>query len=245
MAEAALGFLESLDADARKATRYPLAPEYHRDWHYVPRSPRPGLALKHMSGEQRDLVFRLIGSALSERGLQRVREILVLERILGELTQRPDFRDPQNYALAIFGDPAGSEPWAWRFEEKKRRSAIQQIQHRVGVAGCAVAGRKMNNDFPLFAQNRGLYRPCHAQGRAHLLGKDQSRRSQRQEHQYSQKYAATGHREAPRNARNADGLKALARPQPITGSVRVLSPRRAMTRFWPRLAPRRVPASNS
>jgi len=115
MAEAALGFLESLDADARAAARYPLAPEYHHDWHYVPRS-RPGLALKHMSGEQQDRVFALLASALSERGLQRVREILVLERILGELTQRPDFRDPQNYALAIFGDPAGSEPWAWRFE---------------------------------------------------------------------------------------------------------------------------------
>jgi len=48
--------------------------------------------------------------------VQRVREILVLERILGELTARPDFRDPENYALAIFGDPAGSAPWAWRFE---------------------------------------------------------------------------------------------------------------------------------
>jgi hypothetical protein len=116
MAEAALGLLESLDADARAAARYPLAPEHHRDWHYVPRSPRPGLALKHVSGEQRDLVFTLLASALSERGVQRVREILLLERILGELTGRPDFRDPQNYALAIFGDPAGSTPWAWRFE---------------------------------------------------------------------------------------------------------------------------------
>jgi hypothetical protein len=116
MADAALGFLESLSADGRAAARYPLAPAYHRDWHYVPRSPRPGLALKHMSGEQRDTVFALLASALSAHGLQRVREILVLERILGELTGRPDFRDPQNYALALFGDPAGAEPWAWRFE---------------------------------------------------------------------------------------------------------------------------------
>jgi hypothetical protein len=116
MAEAAFAFLESLDSNARELARYPLAPEVHRDWHYVPRSPRPGLPLKHMTSEQRDLVFALIASALSERGVRRVREILRLEGILGELTGRPDFRDPENYALAVFGDPAGPLPWGWRFE---------------------------------------------------------------------------------------------------------------------------------
>jgi hypothetical protein len=116
MAEAALLFLESLDAAGRPAARHPLTRDWHRDWHYTPRDGRPGLPLKHMSSEQRELTFALLARALSERGLHRTNEIIKLEGILGELTGRPDFRDPENYALAIFGDPAGKAPWAWRFE---------------------------------------------------------------------------------------------------------------------------------
>jgi hypothetical protein len=116
MAGAALLFLESLDRGGREATLHPLVRDQHRDWHYTPREGRPGLPLKRMNAEQRDLVFGLLASALSDQGLKRTRSIITLEGILGRLTNRPDFRDPENYALAIFGDPAGDRPWAWRFE---------------------------------------------------------------------------------------------------------------------------------
>src|SRR5918996_528107 len=116
MAAAALLFLESLDGGARAAARHPLSRDRHRDWHYTPRDGRPGLPLKRMDAEQRSLVFMLLASALSKRGLHRTKEIIKLEGILGALTGRPDFRDPENYALAIFGDPAGKGPWGWRFE---------------------------------------------------------------------------------------------------------------------------------
>ncbi len=116
MTEAAMVFLESLEVGARDVTLHPLSRDKHRDWHYTPRNGRPGLPLKRMNAEQRQLVFALLASALSKQGLHRTKEIIKLEGILGELTGRPDFRDPENYALAIFGDPAGKEPWAWRFE---------------------------------------------------------------------------------------------------------------------------------
>jgi hypothetical protein len=116
IAQAALAFLESLDAGTRRAALYPWSRERHRDWHYTPRAGRPGLPLKRMNAEQRTLAFALLASALSEAGLRRTRAIIRLEGILGELTGRPDFRDPENYALAIFGDPGGSAPWGWRFE---------------------------------------------------------------------------------------------------------------------------------
>ena len=114
MAEAALALLENLDHGSRQAALCSF--DRHRDWHYTPRDGRPGLPLKRMSEEQRGLVFALLASALSEEGLRKTRMIITVERILGELTNRPDFRDPENYALAIFGDPAGRAPWAWRFE---------------------------------------------------------------------------------------------------------------------------------
>ena len=41
--------------------------------------------------------------------------MLALEAILQERTANKAYRDPLNYALAIFGRP-GDGPWAWRFE---------------------------------------------------------------------------------------------------------------------------------
>lgn len=38
------------------------------------------------------------------------------EAILGDLTGRRQYRDPENYAIVIFGDPASTKPWSWRFE---------------------------------------------------------------------------------------------------------------------------------
>ena len=58
----------------------------------------------------------LLGTLLSARGLTQVRRALMLEAVLGQLTRNPRFRDHGNYALVIFGDPAGKGPWAWRFE---------------------------------------------------------------------------------------------------------------------------------
>ena len=85
------------------------------NWHYVPRA-RPGLALRAMDPKQTMAAWDLLGSLLSGRGLEQVRGQLALERVLGELSGSPGFRDPGNFALVVFGDPAGSAPWAWRFE---------------------------------------------------------------------------------------------------------------------------------
>ena len=86
-----------------------------RDWHYVPR-PRPGLALRDMDGRQRHAAWALIDAGLGEAGRAKARGVLALERILGELEGRPAHRDPDDYALAIFGEPRADASWAWRFE---------------------------------------------------------------------------------------------------------------------------------
>ena len=69
-----------------------------------------------MNAGQASAAWDLLGSLLSARGLAQVKGQLTIEGILGELTGGGSFRDPGNYALVIFGDPAGSGPWTWRFE---------------------------------------------------------------------------------------------------------------------------------
>ena len=80
----------------------------------MPRS-RPGLPLRDMSAQQRRLVWALVDAVLSAEGAAKVRGVLALEAMLQERTANKAFRDPLNYALALFGAP-GPAPWAWRFE---------------------------------------------------------------------------------------------------------------------------------
>jgi hypothetical protein len=84
-------------------------------WHYIPRS-RPGATLGHLSDGERRALWDLIGALLSPRGIEQVEGLIRLERVLGELTGSPSFRDPDNYAIVLFGDPAQTGPILMRFE---------------------------------------------------------------------------------------------------------------------------------
>jgi hypothetical protein len=114
-AKAARAWLATLDARQQGQARLEWASRRREDWHFVPRS-RPGLAFRDMSAGQIAAAWDVLGSLLSARGLGQVRGLIRLEGILGELSGSLSFRDPSNYALVLFGDPAGTTPWAWRFE---------------------------------------------------------------------------------------------------------------------------------
>ncbi len=84
------------------------------DWHYTPRR-REGLAWKQMSPAQRDATTSLIRSALNDRGVAKVHALMALEITLRELESFGLNRDPENYAIAIYGQP-GDRGWGWRIE---------------------------------------------------------------------------------------------------------------------------------
>ncbi len=114
MGGTALAFLAALDSRQVDDTLYPFARATREDWDYRPRN-RRGLPLRAMSEAQRAAAWRLVDAALSEEGAAKARGVLALEAILQERTANKAYRDPLNYALAIFGRP-GDGPWAWRFE---------------------------------------------------------------------------------------------------------------------------------
>src|SRR5262245_36898096 len=102
MARAAMAWLAQLDARQRADAQLPWSSRRREDWHYVPRA-RAGLALRQMSPAQMAAAWDMLGTLLSAHGRERVRELLRLEGILGEITRNPAFRDPGNYALVVFG----------------------------------------------------------------------------------------------------------------------------------------------
>lgn len=107
--------METLTDAQRRQTLYPFESETRFDWHFFPRT-RPGLALREMTPAQRERVWALLATGLSKQGLATARDVIRSEAILGDLTGRPQYRDPENYAIVIFGDPASDKPWSWRFE---------------------------------------------------------------------------------------------------------------------------------
>jgi hypothetical protein len=92
----------------------PFTDAARSDWHYTPRR-RDGIAWKAMSPAQREATTALLRTALSEGGLDKVRALMALEITLRELEAFGLSRDPENYAVAIYGEP-GAAGWGWRIE---------------------------------------------------------------------------------------------------------------------------------
>lgn len=118
MAEAANGFVDSLDGGQRAVATFPFSGDERYLWHYTPVE-RNGLRLKDMTAAQRAAAFRMMNTALSAHGARKAREIIELEAILDEWEGIQNdrmhwLRDPEIYYFSVFGEPGGEEPWGWR-----------------------------------------------------------------------------------------------------------------------------------
>ncbi len=115
MGQTAQAWLSLLTPAQRKKAQLAWDSPWREDWHFTPRR-RPGLTLNEMTEQQSAALWNVLASLLSPRGIKQTQGVIELERILGEITDNLRFRDPGNYALALFGDPTGSSPWGCRFE---------------------------------------------------------------------------------------------------------------------------------
>jgi hypothetical protein len=115
MARAGAVFLDTLPPAKRRRTQLAFAAAERQDWHYIPRR-RPGLPLKDMTPAERGAALALVASGLSTDGYRKVTDIMRLEDVLRQIEMFPFSRDPENYALSVFGPPGGPGPWGWRVE---------------------------------------------------------------------------------------------------------------------------------
>ena len=121
MAAAAVALLDSLDDTQRHLVAWPFDDEEERTrWFYTP-TDHGGLALGDMRPAQQRLSHQLLATGLSRAGYVTVATVIGLDNVLDELEGwtagwgRERGRDPGLYYVRIFGDPAGSDPWGWRF----------------------------------------------------------------------------------------------------------------------------------
>ncbi|HWQ12555.1 MAG TPA: DUF3500 domain-containing protein, partial [Roseiflexaceae bacterium] len=106
----AAAFLAALDEPARARATYAFGDAERQRWHWTtPRGfPRNGLPLREMNPDQRALALELLRASLSDAGYRKALDIMSLQNDLGN--------DPELYFVTVFGNPAGTAPWGWRFE---------------------------------------------------------------------------------------------------------------------------------
>jgi Protein of unknown function (DUF3500) len=113
---AALALVALTTGETRAKLLLPFTDEARSDWHYTPRR-RPGIAWRDMNDAQRQATTALLRTALTAAGLDKVRAVMNLEIALRELETFGSSRDPENYAIAIFGTPSPKQgPWGFRLE---------------------------------------------------------------------------------------------------------------------------------
>ncbi|MEM8487866.1 MAG: DUF3500 domain-containing protein [Bacteroidota bacterium] len=118
MREAAKNFISlTTDASQQEKLHWAFSDDERLNWNFVPiPGKRQGLAVESMSTQQRAALHALLQSVLSTKGYLKTTGVQQLERILGEIENRPKYRDPLLYYLTIFGTPAADSAWGWRFE---------------------------------------------------------------------------------------------------------------------------------
>jgi hypothetical protein len=110
IAQAAQGFLESLDGERQAMATYVFDDAERVRWHWTMPSgfPRNGLPLRDMTEAQRAAAMALLQQSVSAAGYQKSLDIMALQRDLGN--------DPELYYVTVFGNPGGGDPWSWRWE---------------------------------------------------------------------------------------------------------------------------------
>ncbi|MET8277844.1 DUF3500 domain-containing protein [Micromonospora sp. NPDC005174] len=116
MRAAATALLTALDPATRVAAAYPFDDEPSRRWlEYRPR-PRPGACLADLDIAGRKAAHRLLATALSPSAYAQAMAIVALEEVLDRAEGWRRGRHSGDYWIAVFGDPARDDRWAWRLE---------------------------------------------------------------------------------------------------------------------------------
>ena len=111
-------FLSTLDESQTQVASLPYESAKRIQWHFIPKKERKGLVLSEMNDAQRTAALRLLRSALSEAGYDKVNRIMMLENVLAVLEgdQGNWARDPNKYYITVFGKPSSETPWGLSFE---------------------------------------------------------------------------------------------------------------------------------
>jgi hypothetical protein len=115
MVDAAKALLGLLSAKERTASCFAVDSSTWRRWQNTELYLEDyGLRLEELSAAQREAVLAVLRASLSAKGYQLSRDVMRLNRFLGDLVGCPAVLGEWSYNFCLFGTPSTSEPWGWQ-----------------------------------------------------------------------------------------------------------------------------------
>ncbi len=115
MVDAVHALLAQLSPAQRAAMTFPVGSDQWRRWQntelYVETY---GLRLDEVTEPLRDAVLGVLRASLSAKGYEMSRNVMRLNRFLGDLVGGPAILGEWSYIFCLFGNPSMSEPWGWQ-----------------------------------------------------------------------------------------------------------------------------------
>jgi Protein of unknown function (DUF3500) len=115
--KAAETFLTALTQEQRGRTTFSADDPEWRKWMNQHFYIRQGTGFKEMTEAQREAALELLRASLSAKGLKLSRDIMRLNRTLGELNSNNfEEYDEWLYWITVMGTPSDKEPWGWQLD---------------------------------------------------------------------------------------------------------------------------------
>ena len=113
----ASAFVNALSDVQRKKTVFPFEEMSRYEWHYLPATtaPRTGIGIKELNSTQKLQFHHLLKAYLSNAGYTRTKTIMSFEYLLKDLEPNNFSRIPENYFVAVYGNPGKDNVWGWKF----------------------------------------------------------------------------------------------------------------------------------
>jgi hypothetical protein len=115
MTDAAKALLGLLTEAQRQASCFSAESKTWRRWQNTENYFEDyGLRLEEISEAQREAALAILRASLSAKGYQMSRDVMRLNRFLGDLVGGPGVLGEWSYNFCLFGTPSTSEPWGWQ-----------------------------------------------------------------------------------------------------------------------------------
>ena len=115
MADAVRRLLALLSPAQRTAMSFPVASNQWRRWQNTEIYLEDyGLRLEEVPDAQREAVLDVLRASLSAKGYELSRDVMRLNRFLGDLVGAPYVLGEWSYNFVLFGTPSPAEPWGWQ-----------------------------------------------------------------------------------------------------------------------------------
>ncbi len=111
-------FLDALSPQQREAATFEFEDDGREKWHFLPVASfdRAGISLAELDDAQDALLFNLLEASLSAEGYDKATNIVALEDVLKVLEKNNATRDPEQYHIAVYGEPKSKGTWGYSFQ---------------------------------------------------------------------------------------------------------------------------------